>query len=278
MWKIGKTSGGHPLNRETFELFKRGGIDAIEIRDPPQGYDNIDYSELVSLSREYDLELWSYHIPFVCGDISSSKQADKAVPHIERLIDKAAENGIKKFIIHASFEPISDVERPERMARSKENLFHLAEFSKQRNAVMCVESLPRTCLGRNSTEILELIGVHEDLRVCFDTNHVLCEDPVDFARKVGNKIVTTHISDCDLANERHWLPGEGKVRWYDLYREFIHFGYQGVWLYEMAFDFCLTIMRERDLTCEDFVRNAHEIFEGKPLTVLGVPKESLFVK
>lgn len=143
----------------------------------------------------------------------------------------------------------------------------LSHIASECGAVIAVEDLPRTCLGRDSDEILQLISVDEKLRVCFDTKHLLTENNADFIRKVGSKIITLHVSDYDFINERHWLPGEGKVDWNSLLDALQEIGYNGMWLYEVAFKSPKTIIRERDLTCEDFVKNAKELFLHKKLSV-----------
>ena len=102
------------------------------------------------------------------------------------------------------------------MECAKRTLAALADFAAQFNAVIAVENLPRTCLGRDSKDILELLSAHDALRVCYDTNHLLGEDAVRFIEAVGDKIITTHVSDYDFLNERHWLPGEGKVNWQEI--------------------------------------------------------------
>ena len=138
-----------------------------------------------------------------------------------------------------------------------------------------MENLPRTCLGKNSEEMLELLSADPTLRICFDTNHLLGQDPVEFVEAVGEKIVTTHVSDYDFIDERHWLAGEGDMDWHRLYDALCRVGYEGAWLYELGFGNTKRIVRQRPLTCEDFARNAKEIFEGKPITV--VPHEKPMV-
>ena len=44
--------------------------------------------------------------------------------------------------------------------------------------------------------------------------------------------------------------------------------YSGPWLYELEFASPATMPRSRDLTCEDFARNAKELFDGSTLTVI----------
>ena len=217
-------------------------------------------------------------MPFAPGnevDISNPDICKSTIKYLKELIKKAADIGIERFVIHPSSEPISDDERPIRMKCAKESLFELAEFAKENNAVIAVEDLPRTCLGENSDEIAELISVHENLKVCFDTNHLPDENPADFIRKIGNKIITTHISDYDFVNERHWLPGEGKINRKEILNALAEIEYNGVWLYEIGFDCPKTIIRNRALNCNDFVKNAKEVFEGKDITVISTPKENL---
>ena len=43
-------------------------------------------------------------------------------------------------------------------------------------------------------------------------NHLLGESHTDFMKALKHNIITTHLSDYDGVDERHWLPGEGIVR------------------------------------------------------------------
>ena len=51
--------------------------------------------------------------------------------------------------------------------------------------------------------------------------------------KKGSRIITTHISDHDYVDERHWLPGEGKIDWMRLLAAFEKIGYDGVYNMEL---------------------------------------------
>ncbi len=161
------------------------------------------------------------------------------------------------------------------MKAAKESLFELAEAAHKNSAVVAVENLPRTCLGRSSEEICELIGTHPSLRVCFDTNHLLEEDFESFLDRVGERLVTVHISDYDRVNERHWMPGEGVTDWSRLLSCLEGIGYGGAFMYEIGFACPKTILRPRDLTCEDFVKNAIELFAGAAPTVISTKKPNL---
>ncbi len=278
MYKIGLSTCSKEINKELFEKYSAAGIDAMEICTVSEKYDSLNFGDIKKWADETNTILWSFHLPFVPFDkidISNESTCEGTISYFEGLIKKASAIGIKTFVIHPSGEPIEENERPKRMKCAEESLFALAEIAKKYDAVIAVEDLPRTCLGKNSDEISELVGVHENLRICFDANHLLSENPVDFIHKLGDKIITVHISDYDFINERHWLPGEGKLDWQAVLQAFKDIGYNGIWLYEIGFACPKTIIRNRDLTCEDFVRNAHELFENKEITIFSKHKENL---
>lgn len=258
------------INEEMFQNMANAGLSAMEVSHSLKKHLEADnLPQFAAWAKQYGVGLWSYHLPFwddeLKFDISDVPTADNTVKLFCSLIEQGVEAGIKHFIIHPSTEPISDEDRPSHMERSKKSLYMLAEFAKTKGAVMCVENLPRTCLGKNSDEMLELLSAHPDLRVCFDTNHLLKEPFVDFIHAVGDKIVTLHVSDYDYIDEKHWFPGEGLVDWHLLYRTLKEVGYNGVWMYETGIGDPRN-RRTKKLTFEDFAQNAKEIFEGTPLT------------
>ena len=50
------------LGRELFEEFSQSGITDMEISQ--SAYDEFDYKKVCTLSKEYDVNLWSLHLPF----------------------------------------------------------------------------------------------------------------------------------------------------------------------------------------------------------------------
>ena len=271
MFKIGLSSCSKPLTEELFKEYAEAGIDCIEISVGLDAADELDWPSLFSWSQKYGVELWSFHLPFspfYRMDISSPDEElrQKSVDKCADYIMKVSDFGVKVFVIHASGEPIDEERRPEYMAQAKKSLKTLAEVADKCMVTIAVEDLPRTCLGRNSSDMLELVSADDRLGICFDTNHLLGEDIKEFIEKVGDKLITTHISDYDFVNERHWLAGEGDIDWSELYETLLKVGYKGPWLYELGFGAPKSIKRDRDLTCADFSSNAKEIFEGRPIT------------
>ncbi|MBQ9131364.1 MAG: TIM barrel protein, partial [Clostridia bacterium] len=122
------------------------------------------------------MELWSFHLPFAPLselDLSRPDLCDHTVEYFKGLIKEGSAIGIKRFVVHPSGEPIFDDMRATRLECAKKSLARLAEYAKNFDGIICVEDLPRSCLGRDSEEMLALLSAHEDLRACFDTNHLL---------------------------------------------------------------------------------------------------------
>ena len=277
MYKIGLSTAKYP-DEQLFKEYSDAKIKCVELSRPRDETDRYDYEQLRELSEKYGVELYSFHLPFWPFDeidISNPSLAKKTIEYFKPIIDKATAIGIDKFIIHASGEPIDEESRKGRMECAKNSLRELAEYAGQRGAVICVEDLPRSCLGRDVSDMKELTDAHKALRVCLDTNHLLKDDNIDLIRELGSKIVTTHISDYDRVNERHWLPGEGVIDWKKLIEALEGIGYKGAWLYEIDYECPKTIIRSRSLTNEDFVRNARELLEGKTPTIFSTPKQGL---
>ena len=278
MYSIGLScNGSTPLDENTFYEMKEHGINCIELSC--SSFDDVDFEAIKEAAEKTNMNLNSLHLPFLPFEKLDPSALDAEIQEytfdfMADLIKKGSFIGIRKFIIHPSIEPILDELRPAKLEASALFLSKLADFAAQFGSVIAVENLPRTCLGKNSEEILYLISKNEKLHVCFDTNHLLAQNPVEFIKEAGSKIITTHISDYDFVNERHWLPGEGNVNWQDIFDTLQEIGYTGPWLYEVNLDPPKSIIR-RQLTYKDFVENALSIFGGTVPEAIGKPIENL---
>lgn len=268
MRKIGVSACGFELTEENFIKLKKSGLSAMELCREPLQYENINYGEVKTFADKYGIALWSFHLPFwpfTQIDISSPDKElrNGTVEYLSELIKKASDIGIDKYVIHSSGEWKDGSSRTERMKCAKDTLAKLADIAASCGGVVAVEDLPRTCLGNTSEEIAELISADDRLRICFDTNHLLREDNLEFMEKLGDKIITVHVSDYDFVDEKHWLPGEGKIDWMAMMKKFDEIGYAGAWIYEMGLKSPAILGRSRDLVFEDFYNNAICLFDGK---------------
>lgn len=75
---------------------------------------------------------------------------------LTEMIAICGEFGPKKLVLHPSSEPIADAEREQRILNSIASIGVLREAAACIGAELCIEDLPRTCLGRNSAELLRI--------------------------------------------------------------------------------------------------------------------------
>ncbi len=277
MYKIGLSTRGKHFSDALFKRYGEGKIEYMELALSKSQYSALDFRRTAQIAEQNGVKIWSIHLPYSPMneiDMSGEVLAKSTVEFFSELIKKGTDIGVFRYVVHPSSEPVETEsrERAKRMARSKQSLAELVDFAATLGATIAVENLPRTCLGHTIAEMEELISAHPALRICLDTNHLLTEYVPDFIRRFGDRIVTTHISDCDFVNERHWLPGEGNNDWGEIYKALCEVNYQGIWLYEVAFACPDTLVRERELEGADFINNANEIFSGREPTLLYTKK------
>lgn len=238
-WKTGLSihfnEGGYSQN--DFESFKKAGIDAIEISPRFEAFDELDWDALKRESERTGVKLNSLHLPFKRSYTISDPDEQKRTAVVKnnlRLMELAAKAGAEYIVVHPSTEPIEECDRPLQMAQAKKSLKAMADKAKELGVTVCVEDLPRTCLGRDVADMKELLSADDSLRVCFDVNHLLRGGHEEFVRELGDKIVTLHISDYDFVDECHFMPGIGTIDWAALVTLLEKAGYNGVFLYETS--------------------------------------------
>lgn len=278
--KVGISSCGKLIDRALL-----GDMDKYDVRylELSLGSDYTQDRALNGIKRladEYGITLWSFHLPFApfsrLNPASFDKELrDRTVERFSELINRAADIGITRFVVHPSGERVYEPKRPQAIEYAKDTFSRLMPLMKKRGLTLCVEDLPRLCLGNCSDDILKLISADDSIRVCFDTNHLLKQSDVDFVNAVAGKIETLHVSDFDFVNERHWLPGEGDIEWQPVIKALTDSGYAGPWLYEVNFSAEKTIVRDRLLTVKDFADNAKALFEGRTPEAIGCRKPNL---
>ena len=220
---------------------RAGGLEYIEVTmNNVIGKDTAGvWDRAAKLKAEIDsagLKVWSVHMPYSKKiDISlvdSAKRAD-VVSYMKDMLRVAGVFQPENIVLHPSSEPIAPDERAYRLQCSHESIGELAPVAKKIGATLCIENLPRTCLGQNGQEMMQLIEGYDEVGLCFDTNHLLYQSHEDYLNAVAKgKIKTVHISDYDFADERHLLPGVGKIDWKPLWDGIRKNGYKGIMMFE----------------------------------------------
>lgn len=185
------------------------------------------------------MQVWSVHLPFSrVLDISvlDDSLREENVRFMARMIEQCRHFKPARLVLHPSSEPIADSIRAQRIKNARRSIIYLKPYADRIGAQLCIENLPRTCLGNTPEELLKLIHDIPGVKVCFDTNHYTKGSTRHFMEVLGQYVGTIHASDFDLVNECHWLPTQGKIDWQNFMRDLRSNGYQGVFMYEAMKD------------------------------------------
>ena len=257
---LGKSMGRwEDFGVESMIQNRAGGLEYIEVTmNNVIGKDTAGvYERAALLKSQIDssgLKVWSVHMPFskkIDISLADSAKRANAIKYVKDMMLVAGVFNPQRVIVHPSFEPIAPDERAERLANSHAAIGELALVAEEIGALLCVENLPRTCLGRNGEEMMALIEGHKNVALCFDVNHLIYQSHEDYLKAVGKgTIQAVHISDYDFADERHLLPGVGKIDWAPLWKGIRENGYKGIMMFEC------------DGTADELA-NARDIVTGK---------------
>lgn len=191
--------------------------------------------ELAKSVLSYGDYIWSVHLPFGGGwDAAHADEPDRtdAVCGLKRIIDLTACWHPSVYVLHGCLEPVYDAEREVRISQCIKSVKELTEYAARYGAQIALEDLPRSCIGNCTAEMKRIVDASET-HICFDVNHLLNDSHENFLNALENKIITTHLSDYDGEDERHWLPGEGIVPWKLIFERLEEVGYKGPYLFEL---------------------------------------------
>lgn len=185
------------------------------------------------------MKVWSIHLPFSRTlDISvlddSLREAN--VAFMAEMIRQSAQFNPSRLVLHPSSEPIADSIRAQRIDNARQSIARLKPYADSIGVELCIENLPRTCLGNTPEELWEIIKDIPGIKVCFDTNHYTQGTTSHFMDVLGTHIGTIHASDFDFENECHWLPTQGKIDWKQFISRLKECGYEGIFMYEATKD------------------------------------------
>lgn len=181
-------------------------------------------------------KVWSVHLPFGGGwDAAHINEKDRAdaVSGYKRMIDLTSGWHPSVYVLHGCLEPVADSEREARISHCIKSVKEINEYARQRGARVALEDLPRSCIGNTTAEMKRIVDA-TGVKICFDVNHLLGDSHQNFLDALDTEIITTHLSDYDGIDERHWLPGKGIVPWKLLFERLEAVNYDGPYLFELS--------------------------------------------
>ncbi|MBE6931357.1 MAG: sugar phosphate isomerase/epimerase [Ruminococcaceae bacterium] len=253
------------ISRPIEDVFSCGLFDCVEycrskINDE-EGFEEFKNhaAQIGELSRQYGVAVRSFHLPFAPTHNERFEPAalreeirDISFENTKRALAEVIPLGIRYVIIHGSAR-ISPLTRSSRLDLFVEYVQRLCDYLKPYGITLAVETLKPSCIGNGLKEHLYIMehANRDNLGICFDSNHLLNEDNYNFLENAGQYVVTTHFSDFDGIDERHWFPGRGINDWKRITEILERKGFDHPWNFEVSFpDRCVTAEACRTLISE----------------------------
>ncbi len=216
-----------------------------------------EVEEALRVLRSHHVEVLSVHLPFgKPWELSSTNDAIRLSARARYLELIRLMNFVshRRYVLHPAFPGVPEAEREQRIQNACESIAEMAKVAYPKR--IAVENMPLDVLGNTSGELVRMVealrqGGADNVCVCCDMNHWLQEKPEDAVMALGGLIETTHVSDYDGVQEKHWLPGRGASDWNKILGALEAVGYQGPFLYECP----------HDLPCDEVAANFHQLFE-----------------
>ncbi len=165
-YKVGTTTALWKVPASTdFSQARSVGLEYVEVAFN-QCYRGVPANEVIPRVRDMKakidsagIKVWSIHLPFSRTlDISvlDEKNRKENVDFMAEMIEQCAQFQPKCLVLHPSSEPIDDSIRAQRIANASRSIAYLKKYADQIGAQLCIENLPRTCLGNTPVRILIL--------------------------------------------------------------------------------------------------------------------------
>ena len=244
----------NPLTAEALSAVAASGIATLEVWPPlfdPAGWDA--KTALKEMLARTGIRPMTIHARFGGPyDISvlDTEAHRNAVADTLSAVDLAVEFDAPMVVVHASAEPIG-ADRPERRAQARRALGEIGRRAAAAGRRIAVELLPRTCLGNTADELLAILDglPAATFGACLDVNHLMDRYRTlpDVIRRLGDRLITTHLSDYDGVDEKHWLPGAGVIAWPGVLAALDAIGYAGPFNFECRLEHDTPAARVRAL-------------------------------
>ncbi len=253
-WKTALSVNTAAFTSERMKELNENDINIIELSNGNmaafEDFKNSSY-HFFDTAKNNGVVIRSVHLPFSPFSQIDPASEDKSVRERfislqTELIKISAQRGVQIAVVHPSGEPYNQEKREEHLKYSLEAMSQLNNIAKNEGVLLAIENLPRSCILRNCDEIRRFKAEIPDIHFVFDSNHSLVDSNTDIIKTMGERIIATHISDYDFTDEKHLLPGEGKVIWQDILKALEEVNYNGPWTYELTNDRIITAKELKD--------------------------------
>lgn len=172
---------------------------------------HVSIRDQVRMARERELRIVNAHAPYRGWNLLwYPDHPDRKVflSQLNRWIEEVGESEIPSLVVHTG--DIVMEEAPV-LSAGIDAFSELCETAEKHGTSLAVENVSRQYLLRTIFDHVESPA----LRFCYDSSHDFmlpcCRGTI--LKDYKDKLITMHLSDNDLKEDKHWIPGEGKINY-----------------------------------------------------------------
>ncbi len=213
-------AGSAIKNLELWGAFNFGNEDHFPYRK--NGYANRLIDELEKLG----IKARTMHAPFSKTlDISSLDEnlRKETVSEIEAAVSVFCRlPGAETVIIHGGGILTRPEEKKMRLDQSRKSLVELDEALSKTKIRLAVENMLPGLVGWQPSDLSFLIESLPNTGICLDTGHAYISGVLEVMLKsLKDKIIAFHLSDTYDSVDRHLIPFEGSVDWFEFRKKIL---------------------------------------------------------
>lgn len=212
----------------------------------------IPKEDMVGMARDAGLEVTNFHAPYRGYNDIWEKDAAGSRYFLDELcgfVEDCAHFDVPAIVVHTCDRELNDFNF-ENGLRFFETL---GKFGQDKGVDIAVENVSRQDLLYKLLDEIQL----PHFGICYDSSHdhMKPEWHGKILDRYGKRIKALHISDNDFKEDRHWIPGEGKIDFETLIPRLIGFGQDTIafevqanqeWRKKTPQAFCSAVRRSLD--------------------------------
>ena len=248
------------------DVMKEAGYDAIDLSlfcmaNDSDVFCGDDYrarvAEIRAYAEERGLRFNQSHTPFEFNWKNPYEVEERLIPRTVRALEVSALAGCGIAVVHPVHHEEYLGHEEERFAQNMKFYRALLPYAKEYGIKIALENMfqwevKRRVIGADTCspakEFVRYLDALDDesFVACLDLGHcgVVGEEAQDAIRTLGHeRLHALHVHDNDYIDDRHTLPGLGKMDWEEIMKALAEIDYDGDFTYE-ADNFLVNIPRE----------------------------------
>ena len=217
------------LNK-VLKLMKELGYEGIELNIPDPYHVDVNYLKKATKTQGVEVSAISTGLSYLTYGYSLSseekKLREKAIEFFKKYIDISTELCCKKVVIGLARGKCKNENCEKAKKNFMDSLDRLSPYAEKQGSILLLEPLNRyeTNLINHLSEALEIIRNYKNVKLLFDTFHMMLEEGsvYEAINKAGSSIGHVHFADSNRL-----APGMGMLDWERIIYRLVKTGYRG---------------------------------------------------